>query len=101
MEKKTIRRRKDQKIIEKDCYSLDYTFCRWIIPRLKWYIKYQQSYPTRCGSLENWNNILQEMVDGFQEYVDRYLCPLTKEDEGDKLHKSLDLFKEYFCNLWY
>ncbi len=58
MKNKTILKKKQMKKISKDTYNLDYSFCIWIIERLKYLKEYKGGYPTALESAENWDNVL-------------------------------------------
>lgn len=84
---------------EKDIWNLDYTFALWIYPRLKMYQKYNCGFPSNMTK-DSWNNILQEMIDGFEAYLLDDLYP-KKEDTCEKFNKSMKLFSENIGDLWW
>lgn len=95
---KASKRRKKQ-IIE-DSWSIDYAFCKWIVPRLDLLIRDSHSYPIRfSGKCEKWKETLEEMKEGFQIYAKMGSWGISNSDL-EKVNKSLELFNEYFYDLW-
>lgn len=80
-----------------DCWNLDWSMAKWLVPRLKHLRDNGAGYP---GSLipEEWEIILNKMIAAFELIVeDDHFCEPEKEaiiDEG------LDLFREYYQALW-
>lgn len=111
---KRIKANKKKKILN-DAINLDYSFCNFIIPRLRCYIDNHNGWRPADLELKEWNKILKEMLEGFEfyhiEYYDYYHVedirnfPLEKvakfeKIKSDKINRSLNLFKEYFTALW-
>ena len=95
-----------------DVYNFDVSICEYLIPRLGSFMKHCDSVPpkrvdkarvtdqdgeTVYLTTKEWETILQEMIDGFSEYI---------KDEThvhcdyDKIDKALDHFRNYFYDLW-
>jgi hypothetical protein len=105
---------------ESDWWSLDYSFIKWITPRLKELRKNIKGYPsslyTKYGgemgiqndaidklAFDNWKSILDEMILGFEINTDdlEYHSGKHSTDEKNiRLKKSLKLFVEWFDYLW-
>ena len=49
-----------------ECWNLDITFCKFIIPRLKVFKEQNDGYPVRYHSKEEWDKILDDMIEGFE-----------------------------------
>lgn len=82
---------------ESELWTLDATIAKFILPRLKMFRKYNYSTPDSINKVE-WDHILDEMIIGFELIVsDRKKSDMEKEFE----EKSLDLFRQWFRNLWY
>lgn len=86
-----------------ECFSLDYTLTRLILPRLKRYRHYVVefgTYPDGLESIEHWLSILDEIIQGFEYMLlDDYAYFLI-EDCDRKINKSLQLFSEYYQDFW-
>lgn len=52
-------------------------------------------YPVTLTT-DSWRAVLDEMVDGFQQYADSG----DHYPDYDKLNRSLDLLREWFPHLW-
>ena len=92
----------------RDLWGLDFTFIKFIYPRLKLFRETSIGMPGNiyfdCGedddkAREKWNSILDEMLEGFKLAISSESYPLMDEDH-EKLERSMDLFREYFFALW-
>jgi hypothetical protein len=83
-----------------DCFNLDETLAKWILPRLKYLKEYNQGMPTTLTP-EEWDVIQDKMIYSFEFIVsdDSYLY-----DEGDEQYErykeGLVLFGKYLGALW-
>ncbi len=96
---------------DRDLWSLDYAVIKFIYPRLKLFreqIKWGvPRHPTEKGaqghlrslSVEEWEGILDEMLEGFQLAVEDDCYPLIGEDH-EKLEHSMNVFRQWFFALW-
>ena len=114
----------------RDCWSLDYSLSKWILPRLKHFRKNLIGHPEELGSIEDWQKKIDEMIWGFEfiskqdDYInecfpfdydfnfdtdkDGYLIckdkrkpDYTKYDEKYKRYQnSMILFAKYLDHLW-
>lgn len=116
----------NKKKIAHDSWRLDISFCKWVIPRLKWLRKNKHGVPIDFivdgdtkfleQSSANYNKMLDEIIDGL-EYYEKELdydqaehdkdpqAWLQKEmdfenDKRERVKHSLKLFAEYFDTLW-
>jgi hypothetical protein len=84
--------------IDRETWSLDSAFVKWIVPRLKRFKELTLCYPAKLSSMNEWYTILQDIIDGFEEY--------SGSDSFDdfnktKVNKALILFKRWFYDLWW
>lgn len=85
---------------ESETWSLDSTIARFIYPRLKCFYNDGDifSHPGNLSS-EEWEQIVEKMVKAFELIVTVEDLKRTKE-ENAIIDEGLDLFKEYFFDLW-
>lgn len=86
-----------------EMWSLDCTIAAFIAPRLKVF-KEQAArigdHPVSITS-EKWQEILSQMIEGFELYPDHFNWPSEDSNENwKKVYKALELFKNWFMNLW-
>lgn len=114
-----------------ECWNLDITICEWIIPRLKEYKNktigfppidrkfYSETKEFKNITFEDWQNILDEIILGFEQIlidpldiaIDKNLEFKNKTDSkiyenlcnerNKKIERGLDLFKYYIQDLWW
>jgi hypothetical protein len=88
---------------DRDLWSLDYHLMNILVEGLDQFRKESHSYP-RSLTPEAWDEILLEMIEGFN--IGKDLVNLEWESEEDmnqkqaKLDRALDLLKTYFLELW-
>jgi hypothetical protein len=66
-------------------------------------IQYGMGHPSKLKSMKQWHSILNKIKKGFIEYqkIDEMLLDQKQLKKAQKeLDKSLDLFKEFYGNLW-
>ena len=87
-----------------ECWNLDSTIARFIIPRLEVFIGDHAGYPANMTS-EQWDNILNQILEAFKLYMDEdAFFNLTQEERdkrGKKIDKGLKLFAKHFSGLWW
>lgn len=106
---KRIRKKKGlSKITEEEVWGLDVTLAKYILPRL---IKFKEvnvmSHPIAFENIEEWHKVIDKMIYSF-DYVlkeDSGMCNLNMtEEEREERHKKykegMNLFAEYFMDLW-
>ena len=83
-----------------ELWNLDGTIAKFIYPRLKAFLEKSdesQAIPGPFETYEEWRNILEQMVKGFELLAsDR----IKADDEIELEKKALQLFSEYFFGLW-
>lgn len=88
-----------------ECWNLDITFSLFIIPRLKVFKELNDGYPARYNSKEEWDKILDEMIEGFELHSNKFNWDTAdaNEENGNmaKAKKAIRLFQENFFDLWW
>ncbi len=86
-------------------WNLDKTIAEFAIPRLKRFKEITQTCPNDLTE-EEWNEILDKMIYGFQRLNDEFDLLLLEEDQETintntkKMNEGLRLFGEYLPGLW-
>jgi len=102
-----------------DIWNLDTTCARWLVPRLKLmrdrghgfpgeiYAKYedmQDRHEADRLAVAEWRGILDEMIDGFSMIATKfdwmYLSKPEYDANWEKANRALDLFRNYYFDLW-
>lgn len=88
---------------DSEMWSLDCTIAEFIAPRLKVFKEQAAQigdHPVNITS-EKWQEILSQMIEGFELYSDHFNWPSEDSNENwQKVYKALELFKNWFMNLW-
>lgn len=87
-----------------ELWSLDCTIAKFIAPRLKAFKEVSADEGDHPGSLteKEWQDILSQMIEGFEIYPDHFNWPSDKQEENwKKVDKAMSLFHKYFFHLWY
>ena len=85
-----------------DCWSLDDATARFLAPRLRYLAEHTSGYPSEFDGEDGdelWSAILFKMADGFERMTAPNWDAFSK-DEFDYTEECLDLFREFFVNLW-
>lgn len=84
-----------------DSWDLDMSIMAFILPRLVHLRDVGTSYPSSKGinSMEEWINILNEIIDSFYLYLSKDIYSMTG-NERLKILSGRQLFCEYFEALW-
>jgi hypothetical protein len=91
------KQRKKRGFDDTELWNLNTTIATFILPRLKAFRKGSHGYPYALKNVEAWNKILDQMIEGFEQYVQDDINKIDYE----KTNKALDLFSEWFNALWY
>lgn len=87
-----------------ETWNLDVTIAKFIVPRLKRYKELNNGIPSKFKTKEEWDKILDEMIEGLELYEDKWKCNsdqnLTNLDEY-KRKRAVKLLGEYFYDLWW
>lgn len=87
-----------------EMWSLDCTIAKFIAPRLKAFKEVSADRGDHPGSLTatKWQKILNDMIEGFEIYPDRFKWTGEENDKNwKKVDKAMSLFHKYFFALWY
>lgn len=84
--------RKERGFDNSELWSLDHTIIRFTLPRLKVFRDYTQSYPPDFNTFEDWQAVIDKMIEGMEKYI------LDMSDE--EAIEGIDLFLKYFRHLW-
>jgi hypothetical protein len=115
--KKMLKDYEDKGWTDRDTWSLDYTIAQFVLPRLKRFREVASGCPgIFCpiddngkpmkgrgipkDGMKHWHKLLDEMIVGFQLMNDGNQFLGSKEDYK-KMNKALDLFREFFFDLWW
>ena len=86
-----------------EMWNLDCTIAEFIATRLKVFKEQAAEigdHPVNITS-EKWQEILSQMIEGFELYSDHFNWPSDVSNENwKKVYKALKLFKNWFMNLW-
>ena len=105
---KRIRKKKGtSKVRPEECYDLDFTICKFIIPRLyKFKDINVNSRPIDFKSIEEWHKVVDKIILSFEimkNFKDlKYLRASKKEFNKliEKYEEGMELFKKYLGDLW-
>lgn len=84
---------------ERETYSLYQTVAEFIHPRLKMLRKLHCDFPSKIGSIEKWDQYLDEMIWLFESISKDGNC--IKDSDKDRAEKAWNLFCEYYRDLWW
>lgn len=79
-------------------WNLDTYVIMQTLPHLKKLRNCNMGYPSELSGPEKWEEILDELITGFELYLNEDTLPT--EEENKKIEATLDLFRKYFRNLW-
>ena len=83
-----------------DTYNLDMIIAQFIVPRLELFKKLTDCYPHQFDSMEEWHEILNKMITAFKVISCKTGCKRSEEDRAI-INGGLDLFREYYNELWW
>lgn len=104
--KKWKKEREEFGVDERETWSLNTRISEYILPRLKFYKKFSKGYPDGV-SVEEWDIILDKMIQAFKIVALMYETDLDDEDNihteigRKKYEEGMDLFRKYFLDLWW
>lgn len=85
-----------------DTWSVDVTLSYVIVPLLTKLKETTHSYPSNLGSMDEWHEILDEMIWAFTHKRDNF-DTLMDEDHistQERMTNGFRLFGKYYENLW-
>jgi hypothetical protein len=84
---------------DSETWSLDCTFARFIVPRLKRFKKLNNGHPPEM-TMKEWEEIIQKMIDGFS-FLDsekRWCC---EDSDFAIVDEAAALFSKWLIHLWW
>lgn len=93
--------REERGFDDTELWALDSVIAKMLIPRLKAFKESHICHPTTI-TMEQWDALLQEMIDGFEEQLTR---DMTSSERGrgydfEKMQRGLKVFAEWYNDLW-
>ena len=87
---------------DSETWSLDHSLAKLITPRLKRYKEVNCGYPSSM-SWEEWNEILDEMIFGFEWFQSDARFDVNSEYDANyiRAQKGIDLFAKHYFHLWW
>lgn len=92
-------KKKRNKSIYRDTWSLDYAIAKFTLPRLICFKKVNNGHPYTLTSQE-WDEILDKMIIAFDFIANTGIWDTTPEQEK-QIDEGLDLFRKYYFDLWW
>lgn len=102
MNKRLKKKKNISKIRAEECWDLDNTLCKFIIPRLYKFTEINiSSYPSTLNSTEEWHKIIDKIIWSFEFVLEKSSCSYKDWAINIERYKEgMDLFKEYLMDLW-
>ena len=97
--KKSIKLKKKIGFRYEEIWNLDHTVAVYILPRLVYFRDNHCGYPYRCDSEQQYNEILDKIIDGFYLKVTKDSLYWT-DSEKELWETAKKLFAECFDTLW-
>lgn len=115
---------------DKDCYNLDMTIAKFVLPRLRYfrehsedypgklepYVGWSEDHPTGTEPYDEWMEILDKMILAFQYVIEQFDWKLDEEFDFSKdpeknkaeekrrldvIYEGLHLFADWCLALWW
>ena len=84
-----------------ECWNLDTTFAMYIYSHLCYFRdNCNYGHPGNLSE-EQWNNILNKMIEGFRLLITRNEDDIPSKTKEKKIKYGIRLFAKYFSALWY
>lgn len=93
--KKYAKQRSKRGFDDTELWSLDETIANFVYPRLKRFKKHLNGHPGNL-TIEQWEEILNKMTKSFELVLNDEIT----EETYDEYTEGMNLFAEYFINLW-
>lgn len=84
---------------DSETWSLDTTISKFIVPRLRRFNEVKVCHPPSI-SMEQWTAVIDSIVLGFELKIKDTNSVITEAERKDMM-KGMDLFREYFFDLWW
>jgi hypothetical protein len=88
------RQRIERGFDDTELWNLDTTLLKFLLPRLKEFKKQTKSYPSNVESFEEWQNILQKMIDAIEYNI-------YGNYNIEEYNEKFKLLQEYIFDLWW
>lgn len=88
------RQRIERGFDDTELWNLDTTLLKFLLPRLKEFKKQTKSYPSSVESFEEWQNILQKMIDAIEYNI-------YGNYNIEEYNEKFKLLQEYIFDLWW
>ena len=85
---------------DSETWSLTDTMCRFIIPRLKRFKEVNNGIPHPL-TMDEWNTIIDKMLLAFELISREEGSRIWNDEESKQVDEGLDLFREWFMELWW
>ena len=87
--------------VSAECWNLDTTFAMYIYSHLCYFRdNCNYGHPGNLSE-EQWNNILNKMIEGFRLLITRKKDDIPSKTKEKKIKYGIRLFAKYFSALWY
>jgi len=83
---------------DRELWSLDFTVCKFLVPRLKVFRESNRGYPVSLSSSEEWNEIVDKITWSISKWVET--CCWIEEEDRERFDEGMELFHKYFFDLW-
>lgn len=104
------RQRLERGFDDTELWNLDYTFAKFVLPRLKRFKEVNQGYPASI-TYEVWDEYLDKMIYAFEniDYDDKSydgvewfdMSQEARDVVVEKVNEGLDLFRRHYFSLWW
>lgn len=95
---------------DRETWNVQHEFAKWVVPRLKRFKKVNNGTPYGLSPKE-WDEKLNEMIEGFSIVASDQYWGSNEEDDkkaaeidkknAEKIDRAVDLWAEYFHDLWW
>jgi hypothetical protein len=92
------KQREERGFDDTETWALDATIAKFVLPRLKRFKELHICHPSSI-TMEEWDCIIQQMIDGFEEALLR--DEKIVDWDYEKVNTGLKLFVEYYHDLWW
>lgn len=91
-------------LVPAETWSLDYTIILTLYTYISQFKDTIISYPSSLNSMEEWEDILEEILKGFRDYIKYDIADKhdfdKEEDLCNGVKHSLELITKWFFDLW-
>ena len=84
-----------------ETFSLDKSLAILILPRLKRFKELKRGCPGSLSSIEEWEEILDDMIFAFEFSASEEIYGSPSEEKMNRVNKGLALFATWFNYLWW